>query len=330
MKIVNNNTQQALAQWLGTRLKHWQQLDEQLKQRGKDPESEVDDARLVLNSFRSLLTDLSLARRNLSDGAITRYLESLFIRSREVIYRPPNQYRLRLLHLYSSEIPELMWRLKGPLITALMIFTVAIISGWLMVAAYPELVGLFASTEMIDHVQAGKLWTDDLLNIAPSSILSLGIMANNIMVSLFAFALGALYGVGTLYILSLNGMMLGAVFAFCHQYEMDQRLFEFIIGHGVVELSVIIIAAAMGLQLGESLIRPGDRNRLQAFQETTVDAGKVLMAAVPFLVLAGLIEGYISPDPRYHLLERVMVGISSGILFWIIMLFGIRRSADSM
>ena len=327
--MVNNQTRKALAQWLNARLEHWQQLDDRLNKSSKDPVNEVADARLVLNGFRSLLTDLSLARRNLPDGPISRYLEAFFIRGREVIYRPPNQYRLRLLHLYSSEIPELMWRMKKPLVTALLIFTVSIITGWLMVATYPESVGLFASTEMIDNVQAGKLWTDGLLNIAPSSILSLGIMANNIMVSLFAFALGSFYGVGTLYVLSLNGIMLGAVFAFCRQYQMDQRLFEFIIGHGVVELSVIIIAGAMGLKLGEALIRPGDRNRLQAFQDTTMEAGKVLLAAVPFLVLAGLIEGYISPDPRYQLFERVLIGISSGVLFWMIMLFGIRRQRPS-
>ena len=81
----------------------------------------------------------------------------------------------------------------------------------------------------------------------------------------------------------------------------------------------------MGLQLGEALIRPGDRSRLQAFQDTTLDAGKVLFAAVPFLILAGLIEGFISPDPDFNMFTRVLVGISSGALFWLIMLYGLPR-----
>jgi uncharacterized membrane protein SpoIIM required for sporulation len=176
---------------------------------------------------------------------------------------------------------------------------------------------------MIDKVQAGKLWTDDLLNIAPSSMISLGIMTNNIIVSLFAFALGALYGIGTIYLIAMNGLMLGGVFAFTAHYQMANRLFEFIIGHGPVELSVIVIAGAMGFHLGEALIRPGNRNRLQAFQETTMHAAKVLFAAIPFLVMAGLIEGFVSPDPRFGMLERVLIGTSSGILFWLIMLYGL-------
>lgn len=325
MKMANKQTQQALSHWLGTRREQWQLLDRRLKQSDQQKDDKIKNARLVLTGFRALMSDLSLARRNVPDGPVKHYLEALFIRGRETIYRPPNQYRSRLLYLYSVETPLLIRSLKTPLLVSLLIFSVAILCGWWLVATFPDLAGLFASTDMIDTVQSGKLWTDDLLNIMPSSVLSLSIMTNNIMVSLFAFALGALYGVGTLYILGLNGLMLGAVFAFCAQYQLDQRLFEFVFAHGVVELSVIIISAAMGLQLGEALIRPGDRNRTQAFQETTMAAGKVLMASVPFLVLAGMIEGYISPDPRFQMQERVLVGLSSGLLFWIIMLFGIGR-----
>jgi uncharacterized membrane protein SpoIIM required for sporulation len=176
---------------------------------------------------------------------------------------------------------------------------------------------------MIDQVQSGQLWTDGLLNVTPSSVLSIKIATNNITVTLFAFVLGAFYGIGTLYIIGLNGFMLGSMFAYTAAYGLDERLFAFIIAHGVVELSVIIISGAMGMQLGEALIRPGNRNRLQAFQETCINAGKILLAATPFLIFAGLIEGFISPDPHFNLLGRVTIGICSGAIFWLIMLSGL-------
>jgi uncharacterized membrane protein SpoIIM required for sporulation len=228
-----------------------------------------------------------------------------------------------LADLYHLEVPSLMRNMKNALLGAFALFVAGIAAGWLLVGAYPELAGLFASQEMIEQVQGGKLWTDGLLNVAPSSVLSAGIAANNITVTLFAFALGAFYGIGTIYIIGMNGLMLGGIFAFTAGYGLDGRLFAFIIGHGVVELSVILIAGAMGLQLGEALIRPGQRNRLQAFQETSISTGKILLAATPFLIFAGLVEGFISPDPRFGLLERAMVGVCSGAVFWLILLFGL-------
>jgi hypothetical protein len=120
-----------------------------------------------------------------------------------------------------------------------------------------------------------------------------------------------------------NGFMLGNLFAFTAAYDLEGRLFAFVIAHGMVELSVIIISGAMGMQLGEALIRPGQRNRLQAFQETSINAGKILLAATPFLIFAGLIEGFISPDPRFSLLGRVIIGICSWAIFWLVMLFGL-------
>jgi uncharacterized membrane protein SpoIIM required for sporulation len=314
---------QALAHWLKARQVNWDTLETRLKDRAAAPGTEISRARELLAGYRALLSDLSLARRLNRDGAISRYLDNLFLQIHEEIHRPPGQLLSRIADVYNLQTPRLLRTMRGALGAAFAVFCLSIGAGWLLVAGYPELAGLFASPEMIEEVQGGKLWTDGLLNVAPSAVLSASIAANNITVTLFAFALGALYGAGTLYILGLNGLMLGGLFAFTAAYGLDRRLFEFIIGHGVVELSVILIAAAMGLHLGEALIRPGRRNRLQAFQEATANAGTVLLAATPFLIFAGLIEGFISPDPRFGLPERATVGLCSGAIFWLVMLFGL-------
>lgn len=315
----------ALANWLGSRLDHWHQLEKRLEKSTLKTDSEVTELRKILTGFRSILSDISLARASMPNHPITHYLENLFLRSQEVIYRPPGHFLMQLQDLYNLEVPKIMRQMSTSLFATFSLFSFAIFCGWLLVSSYPDLVALFASPGMIENVQQGKLWTDDLLNISPSSLISLGIITNNITVSLFAFALGALYGLGTLYVISLNGFMLGGIFAFTAQHQMAGRLFKFIIAHGVVELSVIVIAGAMGLCLGEALIRPGNRSRLQAFQEVTLNAGKVLLAAIPFLILAGLIEGFISPDDRFSMATRVLVGIISGIFFWFTMLYGLPR-----
>jgi len=313
----------ALAHWLDGRRPAWLELEEQLGQRDSGATAAVAAARALLHGYRALVADLSLARRLNRDGPVPRYLENLYLQVHEQLYRAPGHARLRLADVYRRQVPGLLRERKTSLLAALAIFAGSSAAGWALVAKYPELAGLFASPEMIEQVQSGKLWTDHLLNVVPSSLLSLGIAANNIAVTLTAFALGALYGAGTLYILGLNGAMLGGIFAFTASHGLAGRLFQFIIGHGVVELSVILIAAAMGLSLGEALIRPGNRNRLQAFQDATRKAGTVLLAATPFLILAGLIEGFVSPDPRYGLAERCVIGLCSGILLWCTLLFGL-------
>ena len=121
---------------------------------------------------------------------------------------------------------------------------------------YPELINLFASPDLIATVERGELWTEGLLNVVPSSVLSLQILTNNIVVSLFAYCAGFLFGLGTFYIVGLNGLMLGAIFAFTRQHGLDDELFRFIVAHGCVELSVMVLSGAAGAAVGEALIRP--------------------------------------------------------------------------
>jgi uncharacterized membrane protein SpoIIM required for sporulation len=305
----------SLGHWLQGRLQHWQRMEALLKrQRGRKDESS-DEVLEFINGYRSLSRDVSLARHVLGGSRITTYLESLLVQAYDIIQRRHYPLRLQLLRLLRDEIPAVVRELAWPILFSLSIFVVTALIGWWLVDTYPELVSLVASEEMIRNVQQGSLWTDDLLNVMPSSLLSVSILTNNIMVTFFAFALGIFYGLGTLYIMGVNGLMLGGVFAFTHQYSMAHRLFEFIVAHGMVELSVIVLAGAAGMKLGEALIRPGQLTRVAAFQQAVSKAGKLIALGVPLLIGAGIIEGNISPNPAYDLTFRVTVGS----IYWIVM-----------
>jgi len=314
-------SQQAQAQWLEHRLPHWRRLERHLAEQRDSRREEPSEALELLELFRGLARDVALARGVAPGGRITRYLETLLIRAHEIVYRRPHRFWQELTGLYRDEVPALMQRLGGAIAATTALFILCIMAGWLLVHANPELATLFASPKMIDQVQAGKLWTDDLLNILPSALLAFSIVTNNVTVTLFAFALGTFYGLGTLYIIALNGLMLGGVFAFTGHYGLDGRLFEFVVAHGVVELSVICLAGAAGIQLGEALVRPGSRSRRAAFQDAVAQAGKLLTACIPFLIGAGIIEGYVSPDPVFSLPVRIGLGVGYGVLFWLT-LFG--------
>lgn len=306
--------------WLQSRSPRWVALNRLLKQARGTRDESPEQVRALIKEFRGLATDLSLSRHTLGQGAITRQLEALFSQAHEVIYQKAHSVWRELFAVYRNEIPSLVTRkMRLTIIATITLFIVTAIAGWLLVHNFPELASLFASETMINKVQAGKLWTDDILNVVPSSVVSVQILTNNIMVSLGAFVLGAFYGIGTLYIISLNGFMLGGIFAFTRQYNLDGRLLEFVVAHGVVELSVICLAGAAGMHLGESLIRPGNHTRGEAFGNAVSDAGKLLFVVVPFLVGAGYIEGYVSPNDLFTMQARLLIGISYGLLLWAVL-----------
>jgi uncharacterized membrane protein SpoIIM required for sporulation len=305
-----------LIHWLRRRVPEWRRLAALLaRQRDRADESYGEVVELV-DRFRSLGRDLSLARAQLPGGSVNQELEALFLKAHEAVYRRPTKFGAQMLELFRDEIPGIVHDMRASIWVTVAMFLGSGLVGWMLVGLNPELVSLFASEAMVEKVQNGKLWTDDLLNIFPSSVLSVQIMANNIIVSLFAFGLGTFYGLGTIYIMCLNGLMLGGVFAFTAQHDMAGRLFNFVVAHGVVELSVICLAGAAGIQLGEALVRPGLKTRLAGFHDAVRRAAKLLPLIVVFLVGAGLIEGYISPDARFPLSVRVAVGVAYGILLW--------------
>ncbi len=313
------DTKAAIGKWLAGRVSDWQRLSTLLSgQRDRKSESLAELLELV-QRFRALARDLSLARAVTPSGRLTQELEALFLRAHEAVYRRPSSVRRQLRELMRDQVPAVTRDLRTALAAAVSLFLGSALAGWWLVDSFPELAALFASETMIEMVERGELWTDDLLNVIPSSLLSLSIMTNNIVVALTAFALGALYGLGTVYILGLNGLMLGGVFAFTAQHDLAGRLFSFVIAHGVVELSVICLAGAAGIHLGEALARPGARSRSAAFHDAVNRAAKLLPVCVLFLVGCGLIEGYISPDDRYALWTRVVVGLGYGLLFWMVL-----------
>lgn len=311
-----NARQQALTNWLQQRADHWQQLHRRLRQVNTQARVDAGALRELVTGFRALGRDLALARATLPGAAITRQLESLYTQVHAVIYRRPYALSRALLQLLREQVPARVHELRGALQAVAGLFVLSALLGWMLVWQFPELAGLFASEQMINQVQQGNLWTDGLINVVPSAWLSVSIMSNNIAVSLFAFTLGALYGLGTIYIIALNGLMLGGVFALTAHYGLAGRLFTFIIAHGVVELSIICLAGAAGFALGEALIHPGARRRAVAFQNAVGHAAQLLPVCVVFLVGAGLIEGYVSPDDSYPRAVHVLIGLAYGALFW--------------
>lgn len=303
-----------LQAWATSRIAAWSDLGPILDGLERKRDHSVTDTLRAIELYRALGRDLSIVRRTLPASRMTRALAQSYARLHAVIYRKPHNWRQRLRSLFQDEIPQVVSELRGQIQLVGLLFALSAGAGWWLVATYPELISLVASEEMINGVEGGQLWTEGILNVVPSSVLSVGILANNIMVSIFAFVVGVFFGLGTFYIIATNGLMLGGVFAFTHQHGMAGELLKFVVAHGIVELSVICLAGAAGMMLGESLIRPTHATRRESFRVAAGKTSKLLLLCALLLIVCGFIEGYISPDPGFPMMNRVVIGFGFGVV----------------
>jgi uncharacterized membrane protein SpoIIM required for sporulation/uncharacterized RDD family membrane protein YckC len=280
--------------------------------------SDVDDALTVVDDYRRAAHEVGAARlsRDPAAARASEYLEAVYADLHDTIHRPARRTLLVLLSLMRDRVPAAMHAMRLHLLAVTLLFVVAAVTGAWLIYSYPDLIAMFMGPELIATVERGELWTDGVLNVTPSAVMSVDLLTNNIVVSFFAFASGIIFGLGTFYLIGLNGLSLGAFFAFTGQHGLAGRLFDFVVAHGCVELSCICIAGAAGSYLGEALIRPGERSRSEAFRAAAGVGIRVLAVVTLLLVICGFIEGFVSPDPEVPRWARVTIGLG----YWLFMI----------
>lgn len=305
--------------WIIARAGAWRGLVTSIADLRRRRRATLDEALETVEAYRGLARDLATSRRLAPDSRTTAGLESLYAQLHALIGRKPRGGTAALKDLLRVDIPRAAGELRYRIAGVACLMAVCAAAGWWLIGTFPTLISLFASEAMIEHVERGHLWTEGIINITPSSILSLGILANNIVVSVLAFCAGIFLALGTFYLVALNGFMLGGTFAFVHQHGLATALFAFIIAHGPVELSVICVAGATGVALGESIIHPQSGTRRDSFQACAHRVAPVLLLCAALLVGCGFIEGFISPDPRFPMASRVTIGLSYWFVMWALM-----------
>jgi uncharacterized membrane protein SpoIIM required for sporulation len=153
-------------------------------------------------------------------------------------------------------------------------------------------------------------------------------MTNNLQVSFLAYTGGLLFGLLTVYVLIVNGLNIGAVLGLMHYHGTAGPLWEFIVGHGFLELSEIVIAGGCGLMLGYALLRPGLLSRRHALGIAANKTIRLLLGTAPVLVVAGIIEGQLSPLDGVPFIVKFAVGLGTGILLYAYLFLAGRKRND--
>ncbi|HEX6973959.1 MAG TPA: stage II sporulation protein M, partial [Vicinamibacterales bacterium] len=184
-------------------------------------------------------------------------------------------------------------------LAAVALFLAGGAAGVLLATADPGFQRFLLGGPMMDTIERREMWTHGILAVKPAA--SSAIMTNNIAVAIAACATGMLAGLGTVYMMVFNGVLMGVIGTACHRAGMSLALWSFVAPHGVLELPAIFIAGGAGLILARGILAPGTLPRRDSMSEAGAQAIRLFLGVIPLLVVAGVIEGFVSPttiDPR--------------------------------
>src|SRR5437867_5085545 len=139
--------------------------------------------------------------------------------------------------------------------------------------------------------------TEPLATATPPVVWPSGIAANNMSVALAGWAGGAALGLGSLYVILLNGFLLGAILATTVHYGLLGAMLAFVSAHGPLEITLILATAAGGLSLGQALVAAEDLPRRLVLRRASRDALVLLIGCLPWFIVLGVVEAVVSPAP---------------------------------
>lgn len=279
-----------------------------------------EEVRELGRIYRRTASDLAIARAESRDPRLINYLNSLVIRAHGRIYRADAQGGQRIRNFYAREFPRTFrrtWRYTGLAFFVFFLFGVIGFAGSYRDPDFSEMMGVSPAFREL-AIETKTHWWEDLNQANQMGASS--ILTHNIQVTIYTFAFGALFGVGTLFFLAFNGANIASVVALTYRAGFGNDLVTFMVAHGVIELSCIFMAGGAGLLIGSAMIMPGDLSRGEALKTRGKEAVRLMMGVATLLIIAGLIEGFISPapiDPRikFSIAAITGIGLYSYLLF---------------
>ena len=293
----------------------WDEFEEGLSRLEESRESGYDELETLAVGYRQILQDHAWARARFPGTEVARRLERLALAGSVRLQRGEGESRHGLGHFFFRAFPR-AFRRQLPLIgiCGLLLWTAGLF-GLGSSIFEPKLAEAMLGPEAIRGLAEGRLWTESLTTTVPPSVSSSAIATNNMSVAMTAWAGGAVAGLGSAWVVLLNGYMLGAIVGGTMQWAMAGELLEFVAAHGFLELTLILVTAGAGLGIGRAILEAGDRPRSEAVREASRESLIVLGGALPWFVILGLVEALVSPHPTIGWAPKLALGLALEAMF---------------
>jgi uncharacterized membrane protein SpoIIM required for sporulation len=269
--------------------------------------------------FISLTDDLAYAQTFYPQSPTTAYLNTLTGRFHQSLYQNKPEEKRRIGRFWAVEVPLVVARHWRALAWAVGLFVVFVLIGALS-AAYDEgflrvVLGDGYVNQTLANIRKGDPMA--IYKSEGSSVMFIGIAANNIMVAIKTFALGLTLGLGTLYSLFSNGVMLGAFQYFFYQQHVLLPSLLTIWIHGTLEIPSIVLAGGAGFIMGGGVLFPGTYSRQQSLARAARDAMKLALGLVPIIVVAAFLESFVTRHTEMPVaLSLSIIGGSAAFIIW--------------
>jgi uncharacterized membrane protein SpoIIM required for sporulation len=294
--------------WLEKRKPYWARLEAlvQKSSRGVSAlsHSELQELGLL---YRQTASDFATVREDVSNRQLSAYLNQLLGRSHNLIYHGQKTKVSGLLKFYGETYPRVFRETLPLTVLAFAIFAVTGMAAWIITMHDPAFANRLLGPQMMETIERREMWTHSIVTVKP--LASSGIMTNNLSVAFTTFALGITGGLGTIWMMVTNGLLIGVIGAATYQSGMALQLWSFVAPHGVLELPAIFIAGGAGLEIARGLLFPGLLPRRQSLAQAGGRAARLLLGTIPMLVIAGVIEGFFSPSDAAVSLKFVFAGV---------------------
>lgn len=283
------------ARWLNKRRPYWKRLTELVELSGRSgvrklSHSELQELGLL---YRQAAADLAAVREDPLDQGLARGLNQLLSRAHNLLYAGRKRSGWGIIKFYREDFPRAFRETFSFTLAAFLIFMFAGFAGALLSLHDPSFERYLLGPHMIETIEHHQMWTDSVLTVKP--LASSQIMTNNISVCFAAYASGILAGLGTIFSMLLNGMLIGVVSVACFEANMSNMLWSFVAPHGVLELPAIFISGGAGLLLARGLLFPGLLPRRVSLAQAGAQSARLILGIIPVLIVAGTIEGFLSP-----------------------------------
>jgi uncharacterized membrane protein SpoIIM required for sporulation len=298
--------------WIEKRRAHWERLEALVQRGGKGLHAldgrELQELGLL---YRQTASDLSVVLEDDSRIQLAAYLNQLLGRSHNLLYLGQRPKASWIVTFYSETYPRVFREALPQTLLATALFLAAALAGWLVTAHDPGFAHRMLGPQMMDTIARHEMWTQSVVAMKP--VAASGITTNNLAVAFAMFALG-ITGVGTLWLIAVNGLLIGTVGAATWQAGMALALWSFVAPHGVLELPAIMIAGASGLELARGLFFPGLLPRRASLAEAGGRAVRLLLGTVPILLVAGVIEGFFSATEAPVVMKFTLASVLAAAL----------------
>jgi len=297
--------------WLDARRPYWTRLEQLLDETSRHglkslTRHQLQELGLL---YRQIGSDLAALREDPASAHFADYIQRLLARAHHTIYSSADrQNPAAVFGFFAVTYPRAFRQNLVPCVVSLVIFLGAAAAGAALTYRDPEFKTKVLGPAMVDTIDRREMWTHSIVAIKP--IASSQIMTNNMSVALTTFAAGITGGAGTIYMIAFNGMLLGVIGMACALSGMSVPLWSFVAPHGVLELPAIVIAGGAGLRLAQGLLFPGLLPRRQSVSLAGSEAVKLVLGCIPILVIAGIIEAFVSPT---DLAVSLKFGMAAGL-----------------